>query len=182
MTQPIRLATLTEARSATFDEPFEMLRACHERVHRMLALLDRLREHVQGHGADPHARAAARDVMRYFDQAAPQHHRDEELHVFPPLLAQGHPDTVAVVARLRQDHVQMESRWAAARDILAQIADASLTALTPAHQATLDAFAGLYAGHIQAEEDIAYPAAASLLQGEALQAMGREMMARRGVK
>ena len=87
MPQPIRLASLVASPAAGFEQPFEMLVACHERVHRMLALLGRLREHLHGHGPDTQAQQAARDVMRYFDQAAPLHHQDEELHVFPPLLA-----------------------------------------------------------------------------------------------
>ena len=181
MTQPIRLSSLTGAPAAGFEQPFEMLEACHERVHRMLALLGRLREHLHGHGADEQARQAARDVMRYFDQAAPEHHRDEERHVFPPLLAQNDPATVAVVVRLQQDHLQMESRWAAARIVLSSLAAGELQALAPHEEAVLDAFASLYAGHIEAEEQIAYPTAAALLPGEALQEMSRDMMQRRGL-
>lgn len=81
--------TLHRSPSAGFNEPFEMLDACHERVGRMLALLQRLREHLEGGRADEPARQAARDVMRYFDLAAPHHHQDEETHVFPALLASG---------------------------------------------------------------------------------------------
>ena len=74
---------------AGFDQPFEMLDACHDRVRRSLDLLRRLRDYLRGHGhgCDDSARQAARDVLRYFDIAAPLHHEDEELHVFPPLLA-----------------------------------------------------------------------------------------------
>ena len=181
MSQPIRLSSLMAAPGAGFEQPFEMLEACHERVQRMLALLARLREHMRTHGADAQAQQAARDVLRYFDQAAPQHHRDEELHVFPPLLAQGEPHTVAVVTRLQQDHVQMESRWCAARQVLAGVADARTAALSSADDAVLNAFAGLYAGHIQAEEEIAYPAVQALLDEAQRTAMGQEMMRRRGV-
>ena len=181
MNQPIRMASLMAGPAASFEQPFEMLEACHERVARMLALLQRLREHLPGHGADANARQAARDVMRYFDQAAPQHHRDEELHVFPPLLAQGDPATLELVQRLQQDHVQMESRWGNARAVLDAVATGALQSLSPADEAALDAFAGLYDDHIRAEEDLAYPAAATLLDATALAAMGQEMMRRRGV-
>jgi hemerythrin-like domain-containing protein len=181
MTQPIRLSSLVSSPAAGFAQPFEMLEACHDRVRRMLALLARLRGHLPAHGADTQAQQAARDVMRYFDQAAPQHHRDEELHVFPPLLAQGEPRTVAVVTRLQQDHVEMESRWCAARQVLAQIADARLATLSSEQNAMLDAFAGIYAGHLQAEEEIAYPAAHALLDEAQRSAMGDEMARRRGV-
>ena len=182
MNQPIRLQSLLAAPAAGFEQPFEMLEACHERVQRMLALLARLREHLRGHGADTQAQQAARDVMRYFDQAAPQHHRDEELHVFPPLLARGEPDTVRVVTRLQQDHLRMESHWQAARELLARIAQGTVERLSDHEEATLEAFAGLYDDHLRAEEEIAYPAAQSLIDEDARAAMGEEMMRRRGVK
>jgi hemerythrin-like domain-containing protein len=176
-----RVRTAGPVRAAGFEQPFEMLEACHERVHRTLGLLHRLREHLILHGADEQARQAARDVMRYFDLAAPEHHRDEELHVFPALIARCDARIQAIVARLRHDHLQMESRWKRARAVLAAVADGALSRLSPADEAQLDAFAGLYEGHIQAEEEIAYPAARALVVGESLEAMSRDMMARRGV-
>jgi hemerythrin-like domain-containing protein len=168
--------------SPTFEQPFEMMEACHDRVQRMLTLLARLREHLAAHGADEQARQAAQDIMRYFDQAAPQHHRDEELHVFPPLLAQGDPDTVAVVRQLQHDHELMDTRWGAARDVLLRIAGGELEQLDERQAATLEGFAGLYGGHIEAEESIAYPASRSLLGEDAQREMGREMSARRGIR
>lgn len=180
MNQPIRMASLLSTPGVGFEQPFEMLEACHERVARMLALLQRLREHLPGHGADAAARQAARDVMRYFDLAAPQHHRDEELHVFPPLLAQGDPGTVALVHRLQEDHAQMESRWLKARAVLDAVASGALPALSAPDEAALDSFAGVYDDHIQAEERLAYPAASALLDAQALAAMGHEMSRRRG--
>jgi hemerythrin-like domain-containing protein len=164
----------------SFDQPFEMLTACHERLDRTLALLAKLREHLRTHGADTQAQQAARDVMRYFDQAAPQHHRDEELHVFPPLIARGEPAVLRVVTRLQQDHLQMESRWHRARESLAAIAEGRLAGLGAEEAAALDAFAALYADHIAAEESIAYPAARALLDADAEAAMGRKMKQRRG--
>ncbi|MCY7312501.1 MAG: hemerythrin domain-containing protein [Pseudoxanthomonas sp.] len=187
MSQVIPLSSLKASPTASFEQPFEMLAACHERVIRMLALLARLREHLRQHGglpqADParQARQAAQDVMRYFDQAAPQHHRDEEMHVFPALISQGDPATLALVTRLQQDHLQMESRWVPARNVLAAVAQGQLTLLGQDDEAALDAFASPYAGHIEAEESIAYPAARALLDTGALAMMGREMMHRRGL-
>ena len=182
MSQPLRLASLTAAPAATFEEPFEMLEACHERVQRMLALLARLREHVRSRGNDTQAQQAARDVLRYFDQAAPQHHLDEELHVFPPLLARGDAAVAGVVRRLQQDHLEMESRWSAARAVLVLLAEGQVDRLDAEDEGLLAAFAGLYGAHIRAEEDIAYPAAQSLLGASERTAMGADMMRRRGVK
>jgi hemerythrin-like domain-containing protein len=181
MTQPVSLQSLVAAPAAGFEQPFEMLEACHQRVDRMLTLLERLRAHLREHGADVQACQAARDVMRYFDLAAPQHHRDEELHVFPRLLLEGDPAVVPVVQRLQQEHRTMEAGWAAARQVLARIAAGELQRPTAGDDAILDAFAGLYADHMAAEEGIAYPRARALMDDAEVAEAGREMMRRRGV-
>ncbi|WBY02521.1 hemerythrin domain-containing protein [Ramlibacter tataouinensis] len=168
--------------SPTFEQPYEMLAACHERVQRMLALLGRLRDHLRRHGADDQARGAARDVMRYFDQAAPQHHLDEELHVFPRLDGTGDAALAAVVRRLRDDHLRMESAWAAARSVLAPLAAGERDAIDPEQDRALDDFAGLYDEHIRAEEELVYPAASAGMDEADTRAMGQEMMRRRGVR
>lgn len=168
-----------------FEQPFAMLEACHERVQRTLALLARLRAHVRQHGADEDARQAARDVLRYFDIAAPLHHEDEELHVFPLLRAQASPDVQTLVQRLQQDHLAMTADWAAARVPLLALVDATDAAaapFTPGGDAALDRFSQRYADHIAAEEGTAYPAALALLAPATLAAMGQEMAARRGVR
>ena len=170
---------------AGFEAPFDMLAACHERVERMLALLARLQQHLPVHGRDDPARQAARDVMRYFDLAAPLHHQDEELHVFPPLLAGPDAGLRSLVERLVQDHRAMELAWPGARRVLHEIAEgpaAGWTALTAAQTAALDRFAGLYERHLADEERLAYPAAQALLTAQALQAMSGDMMQRRGVR
>ena len=168
------------ATAVGFEQPFAMLEACHERVQRTLGLLGRLREHVRQQGVDHDARQAARDVLRYFDIAAPLHHQDEELHVFPLLLAKATPEVQALVTRLQQDHVAMTADWAAARAGLQALLDENATGFTPQDEAALDRFAMRYDAHIAAEEGMAYPAAAALLPPAALEVMGREMAARRG--
>ncbi len=165
-----------------FEQPFAMLEACHERVQRTLALLARLRSHVRDNGVDDAARQAARDVLRYFDIAAPLHHEDEELHVFPLLLAQGAPGVQTLVVQLQQDHVRMAADWAAARPGLQAVAEGHTTAFSAADEAAFQRFAECYNAHIAAEEKMAYPAACELLASTALEAMGREMAARRGAR
>jgi hemerythrin-like domain-containing protein len=177
MTSPL---SLHNAPAAGFDEPFEMLLACHERVQRMLQLLLRLGGHLAEQGCDANARRAARDVMRYFDIAGPAHHEDEERHLFPVLLAEGLPDRRALVQRLHHDHELMSQAWASIRDDLQAVSDGHCASLAPA-RARWQQFAELYAGHIHAEEAEAYPAARVLLDAQRLRTMGAEMAARRGV-
>lgn len=167
---------------AGFDEPFEMLGACHDRVRRSLDLLQRLRDYLKAHACDDSARQAARDVLRYFDIAAPLHHEDEELHVFPPLLAGGDAALTDLVRQLQRDHVLMAERWAAARVGLQALADGAVQAFTPAHETDLDRFAQCYDDHLRHEDDRIYPAARALLDDPAQQSMGQEMARRRGVR
>lgn len=163
-----------------FDTPFDMLEACHERVLRSLALLQKLQDYLHDHPCDDSARQAARDVLRYFDMAAPLHHEDEELHVFPPLLERGGADTVAAVRQLQQDHEAMSANWQAARALLQALAEGAQESFSAPDVAVLARFAGVYAEHIRLEEDLVYPAARALLAPEAVQAMGAEMRRRRG--
>jgi len=182
MTRVSGIVAPGSAPAAGFEAPFEMLHACHERVERMMNLLAKLREHVRTHSADVQARQAAADVMRYFDVAAPEHHRDEERHVFPALLALNDPNVTHLVARLQREHVLMDARWAASRALLSGVADGTRTAFDADDERTLDTFGALYAGHVEAEESVAYPRARSTMGETALQAMSRDMMARRGVR
>lgn len=198
----IHLHTLTlpghRAPGAGYEAPFEMLEACHERVERMLRLLQRLRTHLSTTGWDAQAAEAARDVLRYFNEAAPRHHEDEERHVFPTVLAAPdapappHPGAYdgpgtslhAVVRRLLQDHAAMQTRWVSARHVLDRIArpaPGQWQPLDTADEAALDGFASLYASHIEAENQLIYPAAQQALTPARLQAMSADMMARRGV-
>lgn len=165
--------TLHAGPAVGFDQPFEMLAACHERVQRSLALLLKLQAHVEVHGPDAQARDAARDVLRYFDIAGPAHHEDEERHVLPRLRA---CDQAALADRLRADHQRMSETWARLRQPLLHWAAGEAAAMD---KAMLQDYISLYTKHIAAEEAHAYPASAVGLSDEALRLMGEEMAARR---
>lgn len=172
------------APGAGFEAPFEMLAACHERVARMLGLIQRLQQHLADNGLDESAVQAARDVMRYFDLAAPLHHEDEERHVFPALMAGPDAAVKALVLRLIQDHRQMEVAWVAARAVLVAVAEtqsADWSELSVWQKVALNDFANLYRQHLEDEDQIAYPAAIQQLTPAALAAMSEDMMQRRGV-
>jgi hemerythrin-like domain-containing protein len=170
---------LHAAPAAGFDQPFEMLDACHDRVRRMLRLLVRLQQHLVDHGTDAAAREAATDVMRYFDRAGPEHHEDEERHLFPRLAASSDTTMRALVNRLQDEHQAMEQQWLRLRvDLLAVRAGQPVQAEAPARW---EAFVALYGAHIEAEDGLAYPAARVLVAPHEEAAIGREMAERRGV-
>ncbi|MFD1709558.1 hemerythrin domain-containing protein [Ottowia sp. GY511] len=163
-----------------FDEPFEMLEACHERVQRSLDLLQRLIQHVDQHGCDADARSAATDVLRYFDLAGPHHHEDEERHVFPAL--RDHPDARVreAVSTLQADHVLMHAMWERLRPALLRWRDGTDAAPFTDEERTVAAeFVRAYERHIPLEEEVVYPAARALLDAPDQRAMGHEMADRR---
>jgi hemerythrin-like domain-containing protein len=174
-------ATLFPSPGAGFDQPFEMLYACHERVQRSLDLLARLVVHVREHGADAQAGRAAQDVMRYFDIAAPHHHEDEERHVFPRL---DHDERLrAAVARLRSEHAAIGRLWQVLRPLLDAVAtrraDVDAAALASAAQAFID----IPDEHVRTENELVFPAAEALVRTEGssvMDSIGDEMARRRG--
>jgi hemerythrin-like domain-containing protein len=167
--------------AAGFDQPFDMLAACHDRVRRSLALLERLVQHLQDRGADAQARDASRDVLRYFDMAAPAHHEDEERHVIPLLLGSANADLQAAGQQLLADHVLIREGWAALAPLLRSVAEGAAVAL-PALQQAAAQFVQVHHGHLALEDTLAFPQARTHLGSDALQAMGSEMAARRGVR
>ncbi|MDO9315730.1 MAG: hemerythrin domain-containing protein [Burkholderiaceae bacterium] len=165
-----------------FEQPFEMLLACHERVRRSLALLGRLVRHVGDHGHDEQSRSAASDVLRYFDLAAPLHHDDEEQHVFPILAGSGDADLAAAVAGLHSDHLRMSALWAGLRVTLEAWSGAG--AAGAGAGALLDQIADfdhLYAAHLATEEGVVFPAARARMDDQRLAVMSADMQRRRAV-
>lgn len=165
------------------DEPFEMLIACHERVQRMLDLLDRARMHALTKGCDADLNSAFTDVMRYFDLAAPQHHLDEELHVFPIVLANGNQSQKELVALLIQDHETMANLWQSVRSILSEVLQTprDLPIFNHRDNDLMDDFRNAYAKHISNEELSIYPVCIQYMTQDDFASMSEEMKVRRGI-
>jgi len=166
-----------------FDEPLEMLHACHGRIQAQLATLEKLVPHLAREGCDAPAREAARAVMRYFDLAGVQHHRDEEEDLFPILrrraAERGRADVAGALEELEREHLAMNEAYARVRERLAEIAEARSARLDIEEVAR---FAWIYRSHILREESAAFGFAAEALSGEERAALGARMAQRRGVE
>ena len=175
---------LTALPGAGFDAPFDMLAACHDRVRRSLALLQRLLAHLEAHGvADGQAQDAAHDVLRYFTLAAPAHHEDEERHLVPALRASADCAARTAAERLLQDHVAIRAVWAELEPPLRTLEGGALPEL-PLLRRAVRRFVELHDAHLKLEDEIAFPLARAEIARcgpPALRAMGDEMAVRRGV-
>jgi hemerythrin-like domain-containing protein len=178
--------------AAGFDQPLAMWLACHERVARMTGLLARLREHLQTqaiasvNAADTEAQHSATSIRRYFDEAAPRHHDDEEVDLFPAVLrrlaAGGDAARLARVSaaieRLQQDHAEINLLWSHLREQLVRVERGEPAQLDATEVAQ---FVERYRAHIALEETEVSSAAHAMLTAEDLGAIGQAMAARRGV-
>ena len=170
------------APAPTFDEPLEMLAACHERIEAQLCTLEKLIEHLAACGADRAAREAATQVMRYFDTAGANHHRDEDEDVFPLLrrlaAERDRPEVSAVINGLEEDHATMNAQWARLRTRLAAIIEG--------RDCRLDAedvggFAWLYRRHMEKESALVLPFARETVGETDRAVLGGRMAARRRI-
>lgn len=165
----------------SFDEPVEMLKACHERIAAQCVTLEKLAAHLPLHGADTQAQQAARNIMRYFDIAAPHHHADEEQDLFPVLLEISQRQCSPVgerIAHLLDEHRSLEASWGQLRTVLADIAEGETRRL---EQVLVADFVGAYRAHIALEESQIFPFAEACLDRLQLARLSAAMVARRTV-
>ena len=167
-----------------FDEPLEMLDACHGRIEAQLQTLERLVEHLPRHGVDAAARQAIEGVIRYFRVAAPHHHQDEEMDLFPALrqavagaTAAEQDEVMSLTDALLADHRRMDAARDAMLEHLGKLLAGGAVELSADAVA---AMAQLYRQHIQVESERLLPLARRVLPEAVARSVGERMAARRG--
>ncbi len=165
-----------------FDQPLAVLKHCHDRIRKQLNTLDKLLQHLPEHGSDEQAMQAAKAVLRYFKEAAPLHHEDEEVDLLPTLQLTATGDDAVVLQEylplILQQHHQMAAQWAVLEQQLLAIANAQSTHLSDIDVAQ---FKELYAGHMQIEESKIAPMAMRIFSEAQMNKLGAAMQQRRGI-
>lgn len=92
--------------SGGFSGVLDYWRACHQRAERCALLLAQLAEHWSKNGPSQPAAVTARDVLRYFREAAPKHMRDKHEALFQCLEV-----PAVAVEQLREGLARLEQRW-----------------------------------------------------------------------
>ncbi|MBC3808248.1 hemerythrin domain-containing protein [Undibacterium seohonense] len=170
------------ASAPDFDQPLAVLKHCHDRIRKQLATLEKLSPHLQKNGADFEAQKAVLAILKYFQNAAPLHHDDEEVDLLPELqrTAQGADAELLamILPTIFQQHQQMAQQWRALESQLSMIAEGRSAELNELHVA---AFQALYQDHMQIEETQIAPMAMRLLNAGQMHKLGRAMQTRRGI-
>jgi pyridoxamine 5'-phosphate oxidase len=160
----------------SFDQPLEMLAACHERIEAQLATLERLAPHVAEKRWDAEAKAAAQAVLRYFDTSGRLHHQDEDHDLFPLLRAKaasaGRVEIAAAIDELEREHATMDRQWASLRE--------KLKGTAKLDGEEVSRFAWLYRRHMDREGAAVLPFAREALAPAERAELGSRMAARRG--
>jgi hemerythrin-like domain-containing protein len=169
------------ATAAGFDQPLALWHACHVRILRMAGLVERLRDYLQKNPVDNMAQTTATSIRRYFNEAAPRHHEDEEQDIFPRLRAR-----LPVAAEPLERAMKMLEGEHEPLGVLWQTLDAALAEIEQGHAAELDEatvllFVSGYRRHCEAEDRTIAAALERHLTPEDQKAIGRAMAARRGV-
>lgn len=161
-----------------FDQPLGVLLACHGRIEKQCATLEKLLLHLPQHGADAQAQQAARAILNYFDTAAVHHHDDEERNLFPLLERACGSECCDLVELLTHEHDDLAQWWRALRPPLQALAQGETLAL---NAALVERFIALNRSHLAFENERVLPLAQQVLSATDLEQLGRAMAARRGV-
>lgn len=165
--------------SASFAEPITMLMACHDKVKRFCQTLSALPTHIAEYGLSKSDKQALAQIYRYFNQAAPLHHQDEDDDFFP-LLLQYCPEAAQDVAFLQAQHHQLHEAWQALDKALTPLIgdEAEPLAAQEIDPSRILRFVGLYAQHLSREEPWLVQAENAIPASE-LAAIGSRMALRR---
>ncbi|AMP01629.1 hemerythrin HHE cation binding domain protein [Collimonas arenae] len=171
------------ATAPDFSQPIAVLKHCHDRIRKQLDTLQNLLEHLPQHGNDAQAQQAAQSIMRYFNQAAPHHHADEEVDLLPMLSVTASGEDAALLQKLMPEimaeHQQMDKLWHALDQQLTSIADGESTNQLSAQD--VQQFSAIYSAHMEKEETWIAPMAKRLFNEQQMQQLGSAMQQRRGI-
>lgn len=158
----------------TWDEPIEMLYACHGRVKQFCRQLQLLPDYLLQHGCNQAVKNDVQQILNYFNQAAPLHHDDEEQDFFPAL-AQKLPQTQQAIDELESQHEALHQNWAELRERLEALLAGEAESIDPM---LIKRFVAGYDLHISIEEPLFELGREHLAESE-LASMGKIMAERR---
>ncbi len=101
---------LSQMDAVTWEQPIDMLYACHGRVKKFCHQLSILPDYLAKNGVNQAVKRDVAQILNYFNIAAPLHHQDEELDFFP-LLAQLAPETQSGIDELENQHINLHQNW-----------------------------------------------------------------------
>lgn len=160
----------------TWNEPIEMLYACHDKVKQFCYHLQLLPNYLAQHGTNQAVKNDVQQILNYFNQAAPLHHDDEEKDFFPALMKHL-PSVQSSVETLEEQHEYLHQNWA---ELSIQLEDLIAEKRDDIDPDLIKMFIAGYDQHIEIEEPLFELGREHLAESE-LQEIGKIMAKRRKV-
>lgn len=161
---------------ATWNEPIEMLYACHSKVKRFCRQLRILPDYLEKHGYTQAVLNDVEQILTYFNRAAPLHHEDEEQDFFPALLNYA-PQAQATIDELENQHDDLHENWVA---LSAQLEELLEERRENIDVMLIERFVQGYERHLALEEPL-FEMGREALPEDILSKMGQRMSLRRHV-
>ena len=170
---------------ADFSHPMTLLKSCHEKILYFSTALLTLSEKLQQEGWNEQSKISAEQIRRYFNIAAPEHHKDEELHLFPAIIALDpglqNPDIKAqlnLINQMVKEHVETDALW----DKLDQMLEGQSKNTLDDLNALAIQFATNLSQHAETENNEIFPFAEQHIDDATFKKMGKAIAKRRGIK
>lgn len=158
----------------TWDEPIEMLYACHGNVKRFCKQLRLLPDYLTKYGCNQAVKNDVIQIITYFNRAAPLHHEDEELDFFPALVAI-YPQAQHTIDELEKQHPYLHTCWAALAEKLNELIEQDKTEIDAM---LIERFVSAYDRHITLEEPL-FEQGKNIISQTVLGEIGKKMAMRR---
>jgi hemerythrin-like domain-containing protein len=153
----------------------EFLMACHRRIERRLAAMERAAAALGANRAE--ALAALEAALGLLDTSGALHTEDEEESVFPRLRAHMEKGELTFLAGLEHDHAEAGMIHCRLQELVSRARDGKED--DSALRGAVEELAGLYRRHIEAEDATLIAYARSLLTPQERSSIAAEMRARR---
>ena len=174
----------SEQENPSFESPLELLDSCHDKILQYSSALYKLTQALPAEGWTKQLETSADQIRRYFNVAGPEHHLDEEKHIFPAIIALDpqftNPESLEmlhVINRLIKEHVETDVLWESLDNMLSERSEDFETLEELAQQ-----FAEDMIEHATIENDVIFPYVKKHLSEKDLKKIGSDIAKRRGVK
>lgn len=170
------MLNLEPQKFVTWDEPIEMLYACHGKVKNFCRQLQLLPDYLDKNGVNQAVKNDVQQILNYFNQSAPLHHDDEEKDFFPALIKQ-RPEAQTDVDLLEAQHIELHRNW---DELSAQLVALLNGEIQHIDRELIKRFVAGYDQHIAIEEPL-FELGREHLSQEELNSIGQIMADRRRV-
>lgn len=184
MLQINQLKGSAAAKSASFEQPIELLLSCHEKITHFSSALLKIIIALQKEGWNEQYAHSIDQVRHYFNVAAPEHHLDEEVHLFPAIIAldpelkKAHSmDILTTINNMIKEHVESDALWDTLDTMLAEHSEDFATLEKLARQFKTDMHE-----HARIENEQIFPYAKKHISESDFKKIGLAIAKRRGIK